>query len=182
MKSCESDDKECSMAAQAFVDSVIREIIQPRREAAHGKPLFHRVARGKSLVATNRRSLRHLRRLCIDVQHEFPVAGTECESFYPLHSPLYFWLTHAPLLGERNHRHPHRCPLPSESVSQYGNNVFPFASHFERSEKSLFRPEGEICLRSLAFARDDNPKLRHCDTVTQGRGNKTGSRLTTSSA
>src|ERR687891_2748690 len=52
---------------------------------------------------------------------------------------------------------------------KYRNIVFPFSCHFERSEKSLFRPEGEICLRSLAFARDDNPKLRHCDTASKGK-------------
>jgi hypothetical protein len=32
-------------------------------------------------------------------------------------------------------------------------------------EKSLFRPKGEIYLRSLAFARDDNRKV--CGITTQ---------------
>jgi hypothetical protein len=57
----------------------------------------------------------------------------------------------------------------SETVSQHGNIVFPFFCHFERSEKSLFRPEEEIYLRSLAFARDDNPKLKHCNTDSNRR-------------
>jgi hypothetical protein len=65
-----------------------------------------------------------------------------------------------------------RLPRPirlflSLERSQYGSIVFPFFCHFERSEKSLFRPEEEICLKSLAFARDDNPKLKHCDTVSK---------------
>src|ERR671918_2230189 len=34
--------------------------------------------------------------------------------------------------------------------------VLPFSSHFERSEKSLFRPKGEIRLRPLACSRDDS--------------------------
>src|SRR5439155_25967124 len=36
--------------------------------------------------------------------------------------------------------------------------------HFERSEKSLFRLKGEICLRFLTFVRDDDWMLRRIPT------------------
>src|ERR687891_684187 len=75
--------------------------------------------------------------------------------------------TPSPSLAGVRVRGRHKSPAPSPQSSPVRDCVairkivFPFFCHFERSEKSLFRPEGEICLRSLAFARDDNPKLRH---------------------
>src|SRR5918999_3326823 len=82
--------------------------------------------------------------------------------------------TPSPSLAGVRVRGRHKSPAPSPQSSPVRDCVairkivFPFFCHFERSEKSLFRPEGEICLRSLAFARDDNPKLKHCDTASDG--------------
>src|SRR5437660_1219907 len=53
----------------------------------------------------------------------------------------------------------HRSIGQNSGDSVSGN----LSCHFEHDEKSLFRPKG-ICLRSPAFARDDNGLVETCDT------------------